>query len=73
LASIGQPHLMIFHENFSDLGLLLHSVYCPILILRKSNQKSILNTINVLVENNYIPIIENDTVATDEKFIWWQR
>jgi glutamate 5-kinase len=39
LASIGQPHLMrIFHENFSDLGLLLRSVYCPILILRKSNQ-----------------------------------
>jgi glutamate 5-kinase len=28
---------------------------------------NIVNTINVLVENNYIPIInENDTVATDE-------
>jgi glutamate 5-kinase len=39
LASI-QPHLMrIFHENFSDLGLLLHSVYCPILILREQSKK----------------------------------
>jgi glutamate 5-kinase len=34
----------------------------------RRNQKSIsVNTTNVLVENNYIPIINrNDTVATDE-------
>jgi glutamate 5-kinase len=27
LASIGQPHLMDFHENFSDLGLLTSAVF----------------------------------------------
>jgi glutamate 5-kinase len=39
-----------------------------ILILKEEQSKvNIVNTINVLVENNYIPIInENDTVATDE-------
>jgi glutamate 5-kinase len=35
----------------------------------KKSKVNIVNTINVLVENNYIPIInENDTVATDEIF-----
>ena len=34
---------------------------------KSDSKKNIKNTINVLVENNYIPIInENDTVATDE-------
>jgi glutamate 5-kinase len=52
---------MDFHENFSDLGLLTCSVYCPILILKEQSKVNIVNTINVLVENNYIPIInEND-------------
>jgi glutamate 5-kinase len=33
----------------------------------EQSKVNIVNTINVLVENNYIPIInENDTVATDE-------
>jgi glutamate 5-kinase len=69
LASIGQPHLMrIFHENFSDLGLLTSQCLLSYSDFEKDQSKvNIVNTINVLVENNYIPIInENDTVATDE-------
>ena len=69
LASIGQPHLMrIFHENFSDLG--LHTSQCLLSYSdfeKEQTKINIVNTINVLVKNNYIPIInENDTVATDE-------
>lgn len=69
LASIGQPHLMrIFHENFSDLG--LHTSQCLLSYsdFEKNETKvNIVNTIDVLVKNNYIPIInENDTVSTDE-------
>ena len=68
LASIGQPHLMrIFHENFSDLG--LHTSQCLLSYSdfeKKQTKVNIVNTINVLVKNKYIPIInENDTVATD--------
>ncbi|MFT5251837.1 MAG: glutamate 5-kinase [Flavobacteriales bacterium] len=69
LASIGQPHLMrIFNENFSDLGLLTSQCLLSYSDFEKEQSKvNIVNTINVLVENNYIPIInENDTVATDE-------
>ncbi|TDE07254.1 glutamate 5-kinase [Flavobacterium sandaracinum] len=69
LASIGQPHLMrIYHENFSDLGLLISQCLLSYSDFEKEQSKvNIVNTINVLVKNNYIPIInENDTVATDE-------
>jgi len=69
LASIGQPHLMrIFHENFKDLGLLTSQCLLSYSDFEKEQSKvNIVNTINVLIENNYIPIInENDTVATDE-------
>src|SRR3970040_32675 len=69
LASIGQPHLMrIFHENFSDLGLLNSQCLLSYSDFERAQSKvNIVNTINVLIENNYIPIInENDTVATDE-------
>ena len=69
LASIGQPHLMrIYHESFSDLGLLMSQCLLSYSDFEKDQSKvNILNTINVLVKNNYIPIInENDTVATDE-------
>jgi len=69
LASIGQPHLMrIYHENFSDLG--LHTSQCLLSYSdfeQEQTKENIVNTINVLVKNSYIPIInENDTVATDE-------
>lgn len=69
LAAIGQPHLMrIFHESFHDLG--LHTSQCLLSYsdFEKAQSKvNIVNTINVLLANDYIPIInENDTVATDE-------
>lgn len=69
LASIGQPHLMrIFHENFWELGLLTSQCLLSYSDFKKEESRTnIKNTINVLIENNYIPIInENDTVATDE-------
>lgn len=69
LASIGQPHLIrIYQEIFREYGLL--SSQCLLSYSdfeRKESKTNIVNTINVLVNNNYIPIInENDTVATDE-------
>jgi glutamate 5-kinase len=69
LASIGQPHLMrIYQEIFREYGLL--SSQCLLSYADFDNTDSrdnIMNTIKVLVSNNYIPIInENDTVATDE-------
>lgn len=69
LASIGQPHLMrIFQENFRELGLLTSQCLLSYSDFERVQSKiNIVNTINVLVENSYIPIInENDTVATDE-------
>ena len=69
LASIGQPHLMrIFQENFRELGLFTSQCLLSYSDFEKVQSKvNIKNTINVLVANNFIPIInENDTVATDE-------
>ena len=69
LASIGQPHLMrIFQENFRELGLFTSQCLLSYSDFEKSvTQENIKNTINVLVANNFIPIInENDTVSTDE-------
>ncbi len=69
LASIGQPHLMrIFQESFRELGLLTSQCLLSYSDFEKKESKTnIKNTINVLVKNGYIPIInENDTVATDE-------
>ncbi len=69
LASIGQPHLIrIYQETFRELGLLTSQCLLSYSDFEKQESKTnIVNTINVLVNNNYIPIInENDTVATDE-------
>lgn len=69
LAAIGQPHLMrIFQENFRELGLLTSQCLLSYSDFKKPvSQENIKNTINVLVANNFIPIInENDTVSTDE-------
>jgi glutamate 5-kinase len=69
LASIGQPHLMrIYQESFRELGLLASQCLLSYSDFKKEESRTnIKNTINVLVENSYIPIInENDTVATDE-------
>ncbi|WP_299553981.1 glutamate 5-kinase [Seonamhaeicola sp.] len=69
LASIGQPHLIrIYQEIFREYGLLSSQCLLSYSDFEKEESKvNITNTINVLVNNNYIPIInENDTVATDE-------
>ena len=69
LASIGQPHLIrIYQEIFREYGLLTSQCLLSYSDFEKQESKAnIVNTINVLVNNNYIPIInENDTVATDE-------
>ena len=69
LASIGQPHFMrIFQENFRELGLFTSQCLLSYSDFEKEQTRvNIKNTINVLVANNFIPIInENDTVATDE-------
>ncbi|KAA2219663.1 MULTISPECIES: glutamate 5-kinase [Maribacter] len=69
LAAIGQPHLMrIYQENFRELGLFTSQCLLSYSDFEKPESKeNIKNTINVLVENNFVPIInENDTVATDE-------
>ena len=69
LASIGQPHLIrIYQEIFRSYGLLTSQCLLSYSDFEKQESKTnIINTINVLVNNNYIPIInENDTVATDE-------
>ncbi|RKR15164.1 glutamate 5-kinase [Maribacter vaceletii] len=69
LASIGQPHLMrIFQENFRELGLFTSQCLLSYSDFeKKESQINIKNTIDVLVSNNFIPIInENDTVSTDE-------
>ncbi|MEX0360208.1 MAG: glutamate 5-kinase [Allomuricauda sp.] len=69
LAAIGQPRLMhIFQESFRELG--LFTSQCLFSYSDLENEKArvnIENTINVLLANDVIPIInENDTVATDE-------
>ncbi|MDT7829222.1 glutamate 5-kinase [Pricia sp. S334] len=69
LAAIGQPHLMrLFQESFRELG--LSSAQCLLSYSDFENAKSkanIKSTIDVLIHNNFIPIInENDTVAADE-------
>lgn len=69
LASIGQPHLIrIYQEIFREYGLLSSQCLLSYSDFEKEESRAnIMNTIKVLVNNNYIPIInENDTVATDE-------
>jgi glutamate 5-kinase len=69
LAAIGQPRLMhIFQENFRELGLFTSQCLFSYSDLEnEASRLNIKNTINVLLANNVIPIInENDTVATEE-------
>lgn len=69
LASIGQPHLIrIYQEIFREYGLLSSQCLLSYSDFEKEvSRTNIMNTIKVLVNNSYIPIInENDTVATDE-------
>jgi glutamate 5-kinase len=69
LASIGQPHLIrVYQDIFRECGLFTSQCLLSYSDFEKEQSRTnIVNTINVLVENNFIPIInENDTVATDE-------
>ncbi|TRZ42541.1 glutamate 5-kinase [Robertkochia solimangrovi] len=69
LAAIGQLHLMrIYQENFRELGLLVSQCLLTYSDFRsEESRKNIINTVNTLLEHDYIPVInENDTVATDE-------
>lgn len=69
LASIGQPYLMrLFQDAFSKEGLLTSQCLLSYADFEnKDTQKNISNTITVLLDNGYIPIInENDTVSTEE-------
>jgi glutamate 5-kinase len=69
LASIGQPFLMrLLHDSFRDYGipvgqcLLSYSDFN-----NETSKKNIINTITVLLNNDILPIInENDTTATEE-------
>jgi glutamate 5-kinase len=58
--------MRIFHENFSDLGLLTSQCLLSYSDFEKDQSKINIVNNNILIENNYIPINENDTVATDE-------
>ena len=69
LAAIGQPHLMrIIQESFRELHLL--TAQCLLSYMdfdRIETRNNIVNTLDTLIENGYIPIInENDTVSTEE-------
>ena len=69
LAAIGQPYLMrLIQECFRELN--LHVAQCLLSyhdFQNEDSKENTINTINVLISNGIIPIInENDTVATDE-------
>ncbi len=69
LAAIGQPVLMRFYQEvFNDYSLKIGQ--CLLTYRDFENELSrsnTLDTINTLIENSYIPVInENDTIATDE-------
>lgn len=69
LAAIGQPLLMqIYNELFRDFG--IQSAQCLLTYRDFDNETArinILNTLNNLFENDFIPVInENDTIAIDE-------
>ena len=69
LASIGQPFLMrLIHDSFRDFEipvgqcLLSYSDF-----ENETSKRNIINTISVLLQNGFLPIInENDTTATEE-------
>ncbi len=73
LSAIWQPKLIrIYDEVFSSFN--LKTAQCLLTYMDFKNKNSIentKNTIKCLLENNHIPIInENDTVAIDEIIVW---
>lgn len=69
LAAIGQPFLMNkYQEIFNDYKLRIAQCLLTYTdVSTATARENILNTLSVLWQNNFIPIInENDTVATEE-------
>ncbi len=69
LAAIGQPVLMRFYQEvFNDYSIKIGQCLLTYRDFENEGSRSnTLDTINTLIENGYIPIInENDTIATDE-------
>lgn len=69
LAAIGQPFLMrLIHDSFRDYEISVGQCLLSYADFANENSKeNIINTINVLLKNGILPIInENDTTATDE-------
>ena len=69
LASIGQPFLMrLLHDSFRDYGIAVGQCLLSYGDFKNEQSiKNISNTINELLKNGIIPIInENDTTATEE-------
>lgn len=69
LASIGQPYLLkIYQDLFDNFGVLCSQILLPSDIFQsKKHTEHAKNAINRLIENDVIPIInENDTVSIEE-------
>ena len=69
LASIGQSYLMsIYQKKFNDFNITISQILLTQADFdSRKTSKNIQNTINILLENGVVPIInENDSVATDE-------
>jgi glutamate 5-kinase len=69
LASIGQPFLMnLIHDSFRDYEISVGQCLLSYSDFENETSKTnIINTVNVLLKNGIIPIInENDTTATEE-------
>ncbi len=69
LASIGQPQLMrMYTEIYRDIGVLTaQCLFSRKDFLDESSENNIRSTLITLLENGYLPIVnENDTVATEE-------
>ncbi len=69
LAAIGQPYLLkMYQEKFEKFGLLCSQVLIPADVFdSKNHREHAKNAIDTLLENNVVPIInENDTVSIEE-------
>lgn len=69
LASIGQPFLMsLIHDSFRDYEISVGQCLLSYTDFENETSKTnIMNTVNVLLKNGILPIInENDTTATEE-------
>ncbi len=67
LASIGQTFLMGLYEEIFKGNKVAQILLTKNDLKNKNSQKNIKNVVNTLIENNIIPIInENDAVSTDE-------